>query len=183
MLNNKRSKGMVYMGNIKRLLQVPIKNHKVSVPSAAGPKTKKLLDFLSTISGTRVSHTRVHLEARLALPSICYADFKQLSLTVGLNKVEMHQVNVTGRKSIPFRGGQPALSFPGLMPPTGLKVSLFLPNKHPQTALLWASVIITAFLLEHKMILPFSFILWVDSYLCAFVQEKVGKSAYRCACV
>lgn len=134
MFNNKRSKDMVYAGNIKRLLQVPLKNHKVSVPRAAGPKTKKLLDFLCTISGTRVSDSWVHLEAHLALPSICYSDFKQLSRTMGLNKVEMHQVNVTGRKSIPFRG-QPALSFPGLMFLTGLKVSLFLPNKYPQTVL------------------------------------------------
>lgn len=130
MFNNKWSKDMVYTGSIKRLLQVPLKNHKVALSRAARPKTKKLLDFLSTISGTRVTDTRVHLEAHLALPSICYSDFKQLSLTVGLNKVEMHQVNVTGRKSIPFRGGQPL--FPRLDAPNRTK-GFTVPSKQVPT--------------------------------------------------
>ena len=114
MFNNKRSKGMVNTGNIKRSLQVPLKNHKVSM--SEGPQTKELLDFLRAISGPRMSHTQVnlesHLESHLALPSKCYFDSKQLSFTVGLSKVEMHQVNVTRRKRTHFRGGQPARSFP-----------------------------------------------------------------------
>lgn len=76
MFNNNRSKGMVNTGNIKRSLQVPLKNHKVSM--SEGPKTKELLDFLRAISGPRMSHTQVHLESHLeshlALPSKCYSD-------------------------------------------------------------------------------------------------------------
>ena len=73
---------------------------------------KELLDFLRTISGTRVSHTKAYLESHLALPSKCYSDTKQPSFTVRLGKVDVHQVSMTGRKRKPFGGGQSARSFP-----------------------------------------------------------------------
>lgn len=78
---------MVNTENIKRSLQVSLKNYKASVPGAAGPKTKKFPESRSTVSGTGVSHPQVYLE--FPLPSTHYPDFKQLSFTVDVSNVEM----------------------------------------------------------------------------------------------
>lgn len=120
---------MVNAGNIKKSLQVPLKNHKISVQA----EDQKQITGLFKHSLRNLSEScQVHLWANLALPGTCYSDFKQLSFSVDPTRWRCIRSTWQEAKALLTEDNQLAL-FQVLMLLTGWKFGLFFPNKCLQT--------------------------------------------------
>lgn len=97
---------------------------------------KELLDFLRTISGTRVSHTQAYLESHLALPSKVILIPRSQALPSGSARWTCIRSTWQKEKEKLLEEDSQLALFQLLMLLTALKIMLFLSSKQPQTDLL-----------------------------------------------